>query len=44
MQNLKNKGKVILAAAVPGDAEVVTVKIAMYLQKADVVLTIANKC
>ncbi|MGL6269260.1 MAG: uroporphyrinogen-III C-methyltransferase [Chitinophagaceae bacterium] len=39
MQNLKNKGKVILAAAGPGDAELVTVKTARYLQQADVVLT-----
>ena len=39
MQNLKNKGKVILAAAGPGDAELVTVKTARYLQEADVVLT-----
>jgi uroporphyrin-III C-methyltransferase/precorrin-2 dehydrogenase/sirohydrochlorin ferrochelatase/uroporphyrin-III C-methyltransferase len=39
MQNFKNKGKVILAAAGPGDAELVTVKTARYLQEADVVLT-----
>jgi uroporphyrin-III C-methyltransferase len=39
MPNLKNKGKVILAAAGPGDAELVTVKTARYLQEADVVLT-----
>ncbi len=33
------KGKVILAAAGPGDPELVTVKTARYLQQADVVLT-----
>ncbi len=33
------KGKVILAGAGPGDPELVTVKTARYLQKADVVLT-----
>jgi len=32
-------GKVILAAAGPGDPELITVKTARYLQKADVVLT-----
>jgi uroporphyrin-III C-methyltransferase/precorrin-2 dehydrogenase/sirohydrochlorin ferrochelatase/uroporphyrin-III C-methyltransferase len=39
MHNLKSIGKVILAAAGPGDAELVTVKTARYLQEADVVLT-----
>ncbi|MBD0279374.1 MAG: uroporphyrinogen-III C-methyltransferase [Flavisolibacter sp.] len=38
MQQLK-KGKVILAAAGPGDPELLTVKALRYLQKADVVLT-----
>lgn len=33
------KGKVILAAAGPGDPELITVKTARYLQRADVVLT-----
>ncbi len=37
---LSNKqGKVILAAAGPGDADLVTIKTAKYLQEADVVLT-----
>jgi uroporphyrin-III C-methyltransferase/precorrin-2 dehydrogenase/sirohydrochlorin ferrochelatase/uroporphyrin-III C-methyltransferase len=35
----RKQGKVILAAAGPGDAELVTVKTARYLQEADVVLT-----
>jgi uroporphyrin-III C-methyltransferase len=35
----KKQGKVILAAAGPGDADLVTVKTARYLQEADVVLT-----
>lgn len=39
MHKIKNIGKVILAAAGPGDAELVTVKTARYLQEADVVLT-----
>jgi uroporphyrin-III C-methyltransferase/precorrin-2 dehydrogenase/sirohydrochlorin ferrochelatase/uroporphyrin-III C-methyltransferase len=39
MGNSRNQGKVILAAAGPGDAELVTVKTARYLQEADVVLT-----
>lgn len=33
------RGKVILAAAGPGDPELITVKTARYLQQADVVLT-----
>src|SRR4029079_17466424 len=33
------KGKVILAGAGPGDPELITVKVAKYLQQADVVLT-----
>ena len=39
--NLNNniKGKVILAGAGPGDPELITVKVARYLQLADVVLT-----
>ena len=39
--NIKNqtKGKVILAGAGPGDPELITVKVARYLQLADVVLT-----
>jgi len=39
MGYLQKKGKVILAAAGPGDADLVTVKTAKYLQDADVVLT-----
>jgi uroporphyrin-III C-methyltransferase len=38
MQTNPTYGKVILAAAGPGDPELVTVKTARYLQKADVVL------
>jgi len=39
--NIKNqvKGKVIFAGAGPGDPELVTIKVAKYLQQADVVLT-----
>ena len=33
------KGKVILAGAGPGDPELITVKVAKYLEQADVVLT-----
>ena len=39
MHIVKQKGKVILAAAGPGDPELVTLKTLRYLQKADVVLT-----
>ena len=40
MNSLNNiKGKVILAGAGPGDPELITVKVARYLQLADVVLT-----
>ncbi len=39
MQFNKHKGKVILAAAGPGDPELITLKTVRYLQKADVVLT-----
>ena len=39
MGNPKKVGKVILAAAGPGDADLVTIKTAKYLQDADVVLT-----
>ena len=39
MQRVEKKGKVILAAAGPGDPELVTLKTLRYLQKADVVLT-----
>ncbi|MEO6455322.1 MAG: uroporphyrinogen-III C-methyltransferase [Ginsengibacter sp.] len=40
MTNNSNiKGKVILAGAGPGDPELITVKVAKYLQQADVVLT-----
>jgi uroporphyrin-III C-methyltransferase len=39
MSNQYKKGKVILAAAGPGDAELVTVKTVKYLQEADVVMT-----
>ena len=39
MRHSIKPGKVILAAAGPGDAELVTVKTARYLQEADVVLT-----
>lgn len=39
MNIVKQKGKVILAAAGPGDPELVTLKTLRYLQKADVVLT-----
>jgi uroporphyrin-III C-methyltransferase len=35
----KHKGKVILAAAGPGDPDLITLKAVRYLQKADVVLT-----
>jgi uroporphyrin-III C-methyltransferase/precorrin-2 dehydrogenase/sirohydrochlorin ferrochelatase/uroporphyrin-III C-methyltransferase len=38
-QNNNIKGKVILAGAGPGDPELITVKVARYLQLADVVLT-----
>ncbi len=36
---LRNKGKVILAGAGPGDPDLISVKALKYLQKADVVLT-----
>jgi len=41
INNIQNslKGKVIIAGAGPGDPELVTVKVAKYLQQADVVLT-----
>ena len=39
MHSVGKKGKVILAAAGPGDPELVTLKTLRYLQKADVVLT-----
>lgn len=39
MDNTINTGKVILAAAGPGDPELITIKAARYLQIADVVLT-----
>ena len=39
MKNGFQKGKVVLAAAGPGDPELVTLKTLRYLQKADVVLT-----
>lgn len=38
-KNVNKKGKVIIAGAGPGDPELVTVKVAKYLQQADVVLT-----
>jgi uroporphyrin-III C-methyltransferase len=39
MSNNKHIGKVILAAAGPGDPDLITVKVVRYLQKADIVLT-----
>lgn len=39
MENNIQKGKVIIAGAGPGDAELLTIKAFRYLQKADVVLT-----
>ena len=39
MQQYSEKGRVILAAAGPGDPDLLTVKALKYLQKADVVLT-----
>src|SRR5688572_19845512 len=39
MQHNTSYGKVILAAAGPGDPELVTLKTVRYLQQADVVLT-----
>ena len=39
MNNTLPKGKVILAGAGPGDPDLITVKAANYLQRADVVLT-----
>lgn len=36
---LRNKGKVILAGAGPGDPDLISVKALKYLQKADVILT-----
>jgi uroporphyrin-III C-methyltransferase len=37
--NIKNKGKVILAGAGPGDPDLISVKALRYLQTADVILT-----
>jgi len=39
MESVVKKGKVILAGAGPGDPDLITVKAANYLQRADVVLT-----
>ena len=39
MSDKKHIGKVILAAAGPGDPDLITVKVVRYLQKADIVLT-----
>src|SRR3954452_6334819 len=39
LQGVRGLGKVILAAAGPGDPELITVKTAKYLSQADVVLT-----
>ena len=39
MSDNKHIGKVILAAAGPGDPDLITVKVVRYLQKADIVLT-----
>ena len=39
MTENKHIGKVILAAAGPGDPDLITVKVVRYLQKADIVLT-----
>ena len=39
MNQIFNKGKVIIAGAGPGDPELLTVKTARFLQQADVVLT-----
>jgi siroheme synthase len=39
MAENNSKGKVILAAAGPGDPELITLKAAHYLGKADVILT-----
>ena len=39
MSDKKHIGKVILAAAGPGDPDLITVKVVRYLQKADIILT-----
>jgi uroporphyrin-III C-methyltransferase len=39
MNTLQSKGKVILAGAGPGDAELITIKLSKALQQADVIIT-----
>src|SRR5437762_2204148 len=39
MNTLQSKGKVILAGAGPGDAELITIKLGKALQQADVIIT-----